>query len=72
MRELGIQEFAHGVIGIEANLEGSILSASVLLTLGVPNVWAKASLGRTRAYCLSPAFTTSSGQSTTWENASSI
>lgn len=42
MRQLGIDDFHHGVIGIGANLECSILSASVLLTLGVPNVWAKA------------------------------
>ena len=42
MRQLSVGDFQHGVIGIGNNLEGSILTASVLLTLGVRNVWAKA------------------------------
>jgi trk system potassium uptake protein TrkA len=42
MRQLSVHEFGHGVIGIGNNLESSILSASVLLTVGVRNVWAKA------------------------------
>lgn len=42
MRQLSVDDFEHAVIGIGSNLEGSILTASVLLTLGVQNVWAKA------------------------------
>lgn len=42
MRQLSVHELNHGVVGVGNNLESSILSASVLLTLGVPNVWAKA------------------------------
>lgn len=42
MRQLSVHEFDRAVIGIGSDLEASILSASVVLTLGVPNVWAKA------------------------------
>ncbi len=42
MRQLSVDEFDRAVIGIGNDLEASILTASVLLTLGVPNVWAKA------------------------------
>lgn len=42
MRQLSVHEFSHGVVGIGNNLESSILSCSVLLTLDIPNVWAKA------------------------------
>lgn len=42
MRQLAVSDFEHGVIGIGNNLEASILSASVMITLGVRNVWAKA------------------------------
>ena len=42
MRELGVAEFDRAVIGVGTNLEASILSASVVLELDVPNVWAKA------------------------------
>lgn len=42
MRELGVGEFDRAVIGVGTNLEASILSASVVLDLQVPNVWAKA------------------------------
>lgn len=42
MRQLSVHELGHAVIGIGNNLEASILSASVLVTLGVRNVWAKA------------------------------
>jgi trk system potassium uptake protein TrkA len=42
MRQLSVHEFDRAVIGIGTNLESSVLTASVLLTLGVPNVWAKA------------------------------
>ncbi|WP_232211523.1 potassium channel family protein [Nocardioides sp. CF8] len=42
MRELGVAEFDRAVVGVGTNLEASILSASVVLELGVHNVWAKA------------------------------
>ncbi len=42
MRQLAVGEFRRGVIGVGTDLEASILSASVLLTLGVKDVWAKA------------------------------
>ena len=42
MRQLSVHEFDRAVIGIGNDLEASILSASVLLSLGVPNIWAKA------------------------------
>lgn len=42
MRQLSVQDFDRAVLGIGTQLESSILSASVLLTLGVPNIWAKA------------------------------
>ncbi len=42
MRQLSVHEFQHGVVGVGSNLQASILTASVLLTLKVPNVWAKA------------------------------
>lgn len=42
MRELSVHEFDRAVIGIGTDLESSVLSASVLLNLGVPVIWAKA------------------------------
>ena len=42
MRQLSVHDFDRAVVGIGNHLESSILSASVLLTLGVPNIWAKA------------------------------
>ncbi|MFC6285730.1 potassium channel family protein [Nocardioides sp. GCM10027113] len=42
MRQLSLHEFDRIVIGIGNDLEASILSASVALKLGVPNIWAKA------------------------------
>lgn len=42
MRELSVHEFDRAVIGIGTDLESSILSASVLLELGVASIWAKA------------------------------
>lgn len=42
MRQLSVHEFDRAVIGVGTDLEASILSASVVLNLGVPNVWAKA------------------------------
>lgn len=42
MRQLSVHEFDRAVIGIGTDLESSVLTASVLMSLGVPNVWAKA------------------------------
>jgi trk system potassium uptake protein TrkA len=42
MRQVSLQDFDRAVIGIGTDLESSILSASVALKLGVPNVWGKA------------------------------
>ena len=42
MRQLSVQDFDRAVLGIGTQLESSILSASVLLSLGVPHIWAKA------------------------------
>lgn len=42
LRELGVTEFDSAVVAIGADLEASILTASLLLRLGVPTVWAKA------------------------------
>ncbi len=42
LRQLSVQEFGRAVVAIGSDLEASILSASVLLNLGVPDVWAKA------------------------------
>jgi trk system potassium uptake protein len=42
LRQLGIDEFRRVCVGIGSNLEGSILTCSVLKTLGVPSIWAKA------------------------------
>lgn len=45
MRQLSVHEFDRAVVGIGTNLEASILSASVLVGMGVPNIWAKAISG---------------------------
>jgi trk system potassium uptake protein TrkA len=42
MRQLGAAHFQHAVIAIGTNLEASILTAAVLVDLGVPEIWAKA------------------------------
>jgi trk system potassium uptake protein TrkA len=42
LRQLSVHEASHAVIGVGSNLEVSILSASLVLNFGVPNVWAKA------------------------------
>ena len=42
LRELGIPDFDSAVVAIGSDLEASILTASLLLQLGVTEVWAKA------------------------------
>lgn len=42
LRELSLPDFERVVVAIGTDLEASILTASLLLDLGVPQVWAKA------------------------------
>jgi trk system potassium uptake protein TrkA len=42
LSELGIQDFDSAVVAIGSDLESSILTASLLLELKIPQVWAKA------------------------------
>ena len=42
LRQLGVHEFKRAVVGIGTNIEANMLTASLLKTLGVGNVWAKA------------------------------
>ena len=42
MRQLGAGEFGRAVVGIGTDLEASILTTSVLVDLGVQDIWAKA------------------------------
>jgi trk system potassium uptake protein TrkA len=42
LRELGLQDMDSAVVAIGADLEASILTASLLLQIGVKQVWAKA------------------------------
>jgi trk system potassium uptake protein len=42
LRQLSVHECDRAVVGIGTNLEASILTTSVLVELGVPNIWAKA------------------------------
>jgi trk system potassium uptake protein TrkA len=42
LRQLSVHEFERAVIAIGTNLEASILTASLVLGFGIPNVWAKA------------------------------
>jgi trk system potassium uptake protein len=42
LRQLGVHEMAHAVVGIGTNLEAGILTTGLLADLGIPNIWAKA------------------------------
>ena len=42
LRQLGAGEFGRAVVAIGTDLEASILTTSVLVDLGVPDIWAKA------------------------------
>ncbi|MGN9768913.1 potassium channel family protein [Micromonospora sp. SD12] len=42
LRQLGVHEMAHAVVGIGTELEAGILTTGLLADLGVPNIWAKA------------------------------
>jgi trk system potassium uptake protein len=41
LAQLGIGDFSHAVVGI-GDVEASILTTSELVTIGLPNIWAKA------------------------------
>ena len=42
LRQLSVHEYDRAVVGIGSDLEASLLTASALINLGVPNIWAKA------------------------------
>ena len=42
LRQLGLHEFRRAVVGIGTNIEASLLTASLVKSLGIGNVWAKA------------------------------
>jgi len=42
LRQLGVHEFDRAVIGVGTHIEASLLTASLLVSFGVPNIWAKA------------------------------
>ncbi|PSL08054.1 trk system potassium uptake protein TrkA [Haloactinopolyspora alba] len=42
LRQLSVQESDRAVVGVGSDVEASILSASVLVEMGIPNIWAKA------------------------------
>jgi trk system potassium uptake protein TrkA len=42
LRQLGVHDMTHAVVGIGTDLEASILTTGLLADLGIPNIWAKA------------------------------
>jgi len=42
LRQLGVPDFRRAVVGIGTNIEASVLTASLLKQIGIPNIWAKA------------------------------
>ncbi len=42
LRQLSVHEYDRAVVGIGSDLEASLLTASALINMAVPNVWAKA------------------------------
>lgn len=42
LRQLSVHEFDRAVVGIGSNLEASILTASILVNIGIRSIWAKA------------------------------
>jgi trk system potassium uptake protein len=42
LRQLSVHEYSRAVVGIGSDIESSILTASVLVEMGIPNIWAKA------------------------------
>ncbi len=42
LRELGVKDFAHAVVGIGSDVEASVLTVLALEELGIADIWAKA------------------------------
>lgn len=42
LRQLSVQEFGRAVVGVGTDIESSILAASIVVDMGISNVWAKA------------------------------
>lgn len=42
LRQLGVPDFYRAVVGIGSNIEASILTTSLLVEMGIENIWAKA------------------------------
>lgn len=42
LRQLGIQDFQHAVVGIGTNIEASVLTTLALSEVGIRDIWAKA------------------------------
>lgn len=42
LRQLGVPDYRRAVVGIGTDLEASILTTAVLVDLGIPHIWAKA------------------------------
>ncbi|GAB2754440.1 TrkA family potassium uptake protein [Salinifilum aidingensis] len=42
LRQLGVHQFRRAVVAIGTSLEASILTTSLLVDFGIPNIWAKA------------------------------
>ena len=42
LRQLGVGDYTHAVVGIGTDIEASILTTAVLIDLGVQQIWAKA------------------------------
>ena len=42
LRQLGVPDIDHAVVGIGSNLEASILTTTLVVDFGVENIWAKA------------------------------
>ena len=45
LRQLGLGEFQHAVVGIGSDIEASVLTTAALVDLAIPNIWAKAVSG---------------------------
>ena len=46
LRQLDVPDYPRAVVGIGTNLEASILTTAVLVDLGIPQIWAKATSRR--------------------------
>ncbi|SFJ91693.1 potassium channel family protein [Streptomyces pini] len=72
LRQLGVHEFERAVVGIGTDLEASILTASLLVSFGIPNVWAKAISEPHGRILTQLGVQHASTPSTTWASASPI